>query len=216
MLLLAGLLPKDTFNRRLMMVFLVLWAVSCINVADPKYFAMQHVPTVLAVVSLTMAERKQLIDRLGFSLITGFLLLHLLGARYLYSDVPYDAWSQQIFGVSITDCFGFERNHYDRLVHFCFGLLFVYPLWQFFERQLSLRGRWSAVLAICVVMAVSAVYEIGEWVTALTFAPDWADAYNGQQGDAWDAQRDMSLAGVGAIVAASLFGVFKKPDARNH
>lgn len=214
--LLAGLLPKDSFNRHLMVALLVIWAVSCVNLDSAKYFAMQHVPTVLAVVSLTIAERKQLIDRLGFSLITGFLLLHLLGARYLYSYVPYDAWSQQIFGVRITDYFGFERNHYDRLVHFCFGVLFVYPLWHFFERQLSLRGWWSAVLAICVVMAASAVYEIGEWVTALTFAPDWADAYNGQQGDAWDAQRDMALAGVGAIVAASLVGVFKKSVARIH
>ena len=67
-----------------------------------------------------MAERKHVVDRLGFTFIVLFLALHLLGARYLYSFVPYDEWTQKLFGVSITEQFGFQRNHYDRLVHVCF------------------------------------------------------------------------------------------------
>jgi putative membrane protein len=204
----TDLLPRDTLNRHVMVAFLALWALSCFSLPYPKYFAMQHVPTVLAVVALTIVDKKQLIDRTGFSLVILFLLLHLLGARYLYSYVPYDAWSQRLVGVRITDYFGFERNHYDRLVHFCFGLFMIYPLGRFFEWPVGLQGRWPATLAVGMVMAASAVYEIGEWATAMTFAPHWADAYNGQQGDVWDAQRDMALAGSGAVVAAGLFSVF--------
>jgi putative membrane protein len=171
---------------------------------------MQHVPTVFALIALVIIEKKQPLDRLSYSLVIAFLLLHVLGARYLYSYVPYDDWSQMLFGVRISDRFGFERNHYDRLVHFCFGLLFVYPLWRFFEVALGLRGVWPSVLAFCVILAASALYEIAEWATAMSFAPDWAEAYNGQQGDVWDAQRDMALATLGAGCGIAVVGLFKR------
>ena len=209
----ARILPVDAWNRYLLAGFLVAWAVSCIRVPYPQYFVMQHVPTVFAVVALTAAERKQCLDRLGFALIIAFLLLHLLGARYLYSYVPYDDWSQRLLGFRITDHFGFERNHYDRFVHFCFGLLIIYPLARFFECHLGARGWWPVALAITTILAASAVYEIGEWLTAMTFAPDWADAYNGQQGDPWDSQRDMACAGLGALIAAAV--VYCRPRSKS-
>jgi putative membrane protein len=201
------LLPLDPVNRPLMAAFYALWAASCIRLPHPEYFAMQHVPTIFAVVALTVLERRQLVDRLGFALIIAFLLLHLVGARYLYSFVPYDDWTQAIFGFRLTDRFGFERNHYDRFVHFMFGLLFVYPLVSFFQRPLRLDGWWPAVMAVTAIIAAGAVYEIAEWLTALTFAPDWAEAYNGQQGDPWDAQRDMALNTVGAVIAAAFLAL---------
>ena len=209
------MLPIDPFNRTVLAIFFVLWAVSCVKLPYPEFFAMQHVPTIVGVVGLILAERKQWMDRLGFSLVVAFLILHLIGARYLYSNVPYDDWSQLVFGVRINDVMGFERNHYDRLVHFCFGLLFVYPLRQFFQKELKLTGWWAGVLSICVVLAASAVYEIAEWATAMTFAPDWAEAYNGQQGDVWDPQRDMALAAIGSIVAAGFLGLRRRQSALN-
>jgi putative membrane protein len=207
MSLLAEILPEDRWNRSLMAAFLVLWAVSCIRLPHPEYFVIQHVPTVLATAALIMVERKQAVDRLGFTFIVLFLTLHLLGGRYLYSFVPYDDWSQKILGVSITELFGFQRNHYDRLVHVCFGLLFAYPLAWFFHKRLGLAGWWPMILAVCVILAAGAVYEIAEWLAAMTFAPDWAEAYNGQQGDIWDAQRDMACAAVGAFIAAGWIGL---------
>ena len=96
------------------------------------------------------------------------------------------------------------RNHYDRLVHFCFGLLFVYPIAHYFRLRLRISGRWSAILAVTAIIAASALYEIAEWLTAMICAPDWADAYNGQQGDPWDAQRDMAIATVGALISFAI------------
>jgi putative membrane protein len=207
-----NLLPEDSLNRRIMAVFLFVWVATCWNVPYPKeFFAMQHVPTVVAVAALILAERKLRISHLSFALIIAFLLLHLIGARYLYSNVPYDDWSQAILGFRIGERMGFERNHYDRLAHFSFGLLFTYPLWNLFTRYARLRGWWPGVLAICVVLAASAVYEIGEWATAMAFAPDWAEAYNGQQGDPWDAQNDMAFAAVGSILAVGFVGLVCRP-----
>ena len=150
---LVGMLPEDRWNRSLIAAFLVLWAVSCIRIPYPDYFVMQHVPTVLAAITLVVADRKHVVDRLGFTFIVLFLTLHLLGARYLYSFVPYDEWTQKLFGVSITEQFGFQRNHYDRIVHVCFGLLFVYPAAWFFQQRLRLAGWWPEILAVCMILA---------------------------------------------------------------
>jgi putative membrane protein len=208
------LLPKDPWNRAVTIVFLVLWAVSCINLPYPEYFVMQHVPTALGIVGLIAIERQLSTDRLSYSLVIAFLLLHLVGARYLYSNVPYDDWSQTLFGFRVGDRFGFERNHYDRLVHLCFGLLFAYPLWQLFAQQSRMTGWWPGVMAVCVVLAASGAYEIAEWATAMTFAADAAEAYNGQQGDVWDPQRDMALATIGSIAAAVLIGSRRRVSPR--
>ncbi len=210
MSLLQSVSPRDSFNRGLLATFLVVWAVSCIDLPYPRYFAMQHVPTVFAVAALVAVERRVGISRLSFALIIAFLLLHVVGARYLYSYVPFDDWSQRLLGVGITERFGFERNHYDRLVHFAFGLLFVLPLWEFCENRLRLRRLWSAAGAICIVLAASAVYEIAEWAVAMIFAPDWAEAYNGQQGDVWYAQRDMTLAWAGSILGVTFVSEFRR------
>lgn len=199
-------LPQDRLNRVLFVSFLTLWAISSICVPYPEYFWMQHVPTILAVVALVVVEPQ--LDRLAFSLIIAFLLLHLVGARYLYSYVPYDDWCYQWLGVRITASFEFRRNHFDRLVHFCFGLLFVYPMMHLFVRHLQIRRWWAAAMAVGAILAASAIYEIAEWLVAITFASDWADAYNGQQGDPWDAQWDMALAGLGAIITAGLLCIW--------
>jgi putative membrane protein len=196
--------PATAWNRRALALFLVLWAVSCIRVPYPKYFWLQHVPTVAVVLALAAADRRWPISRLSYTLILAFMTLHLLGARYLYSYVPYDVWSERFGGFRITDRCGFTRNHYDRFVHFCFGLLLVVPAWQFARRVMGLSAAGSVAAAISLILSTSALYEIFEWLVAVVMAPDWADSFNGQQGDPWDAQWDMALAMVGSIVGLAL------------
>ncbi len=198
------LLPVDAWNRRILAAFRLLWAVSCIRVPYPQYFWLQHVPTVVGIAALLLVDRRLHIGRLSYTLILAFLALHLLGARYLYSNVPYDYWSERLLGFSITDRFGFTRNHYDRLVHFCFGLLLVIPACRFSRRVIQLNAFWSVLFAIGAILSAGALYEILEWLAAVVMAPDWAESYNGQQGDVWDAQRDMALAACGALVGLAL------------
>jgi putative membrane protein len=204
---LRQLLPEDPWNRVVSAWFIVLWAVSCIRVPYPKYFWLQHVPTVAIVIVLTAAQNRLKISRLSYTLILAFMLLHVLGARYLYSYVPYDDWSERLVGYRITDRFGFTRNHYDRLVHLLFGILLVIPVWRFARRFVGTTAGWSAAFAMSAIMAASATYEVFEWLVAVMMAPDWAESYNGQQGDMWDAQRDMALAAVGAVGGLSIIAM---------
>ncbi len=206
---LRNLLPSDHWNRSVLAAFLALWAISCIRVPYPEFIALQHVPTVLAVVGLVVADGRLQIGRVSFTLVILFLLLHMLGARYIYSYVPYDDWSQRLLGFRLNERFGLVRNHYDRLVHFCFGLLLVWPAWCLFEKYARLSMLTSAVMAFMCILALGAVYEIMEWALAMTLAPDWAEAYNGQQGDIWDAQWDMALAALGALVGITLTAMIR-------
>jgi putative membrane protein len=209
------LFPDDRWNRTILAAFLMLWAISCIRVPYPEFIVLQHVPTVLAVVGLVVADRRLQIGRVSFTLVVLFLLLHVLGARYIYSYVPYDDWSQRLLGFRLNERFGLVRNHYDRLVHFCFGLLLVWPAWRLFERYARLSALTSAVMGLTCILAMSAVYEIIEWALAMALAPDWAEAYNGQQGDIWDAQWDMALAALGGLVGITLAIVIRAIRPRN-
>lgn len=125
------------------------------------------------------------------------MTLHVLGARYLYSYVPYDDWSYWLWGKTVSGYFGFTRNHYDRLVHFAYGLLLVYPASEVLSRHCHVSLRVGGWLAVQFILATSALYEIGEWALAISVAPDWAEHYNGQQGDRWDAQKDAGRGGRG-------------------
>lgn len=194
-------LPDERFHRVSLLLFVAFFVVSCIDPPYVDFLLMQHVPTVAAFVVLILLTARFPLSRFSFTLIILFLMLHTLGARYLYSYTPYDDWSQRLLGFSITERFQFERNHYDRLVHFTYGLLLTIPLQEFEAKHLKISRRLAAVFAIECIVATSAIYEIIEWLVAVILAPDWAEAFNGQQGDVFDGQKDMTLATVGAFIA---------------
>ncbi|MBC8874908.1 MAG: DUF2238 domain-containing protein [Planctomycetes bacterium] len=205
-----NVLPNDRYQQVLFMVFLVFFAGSCVAPPYLEFLLMQHVPTVLAAFLLGYLSSRFAISRLSFSSIIVFLGLHTLGARYLYSYVPYDVWSEQLLGVNITELFGFQRNHYDRLVHFSYGLLLAVPIQEFERRHLGLSLALSSVLAVECIIATSATYEVIEWLVAVVFTPTWADQFLGQQGDIFDAQKDMALATAGAILSIGVLAAARR------
>ncbi len=189
-----NILPKDRFQRIFFLLFLVVFTASCINPPYLQFLLMQHAPTLPAAFALAYLSNRFHISRLSFFSIILFLCLHNLGARYLYSYVPYDAWSESLLGVNISEYFGFQRNHYDRLVHFAYGFLLAVPIQEFECRYFRLSKTLSSVLAVECVLATSAGYELIEWLVAVVFTPEWADQFLGMQGDIFDAQKDMALA----------------------
>ena len=116
--------------------------------------------------------------------------------------MPYDEWAQTLTGRTISGAFGLARNGYDRLVHMAFGLLWVLPFAEAMRRHAGMKRRASLWTAFLFVGAVSAMYEIFEWLLTIVLAPELANDYNGQQGDVWDSQKDMATAIVGAGIAA--------------
>lgn len=198
------------FQLATLALLAALLLLSLVRAPYPNETYLQHIPTVLALIAWPLLARRFPLTNPTFLCIAGFLLLHIFAARYIYSFVPYDEWSQRLLGFSITERFGFRRNHFDRLVHFSFGLLLVRPIWEICVRYLGIPRRVAYYTAFEFVLAFSMVYELIEWGLSLVLAGADADAYNGQQGDIWDAQKDMVFAMVGGLVALGILFVTRR------
>lgn len=165
---------------------------------------LENVLSVVAVLVLWSTSKSFPLSRLSYTLIFLFLALHEVGSHYTYAEVPYDQWWQAAFGYSLNEALGFERNHFDRLVHFLYGLLLAYPVREMFIRVADLKGFWSYFLPLDLTMSTSMLYELVEWVVAEAFGGELGMAYLGTQGDVWDAHKDMALASGGALLAMGL------------
>jgi len=169
----------------------------------PEIAWLHHVPTFLLLAAAPPLLRRWPMSDGAVIAIALFFALHTLGGRWTYSNLPYDEWSKALTGTSLGELFGWRRNHYDRLVHFAFGLLGYGAVREVALRHLGQGRRLATATAFGFVVAVGALYEIFEWLLTFTVAPEVAEDYNGQQGDMWDAQKDMALALAGALVAAT-------------
>ena len=170
----------------------------------PKYrqdWLLENVLVFLAVPALVLAWRNLRFSNAAYACLFAFFVLHEVGAHYTYSEVPYDAWSEALTGHSVSAAFGFERNHYDRLVHFLYGVLLMPATVELFRAKAPPRGVWVVLMPVFFIMSHSVVYEMVEWLAAEAFGGDLGQAYLGTQGDAWDAQKDMALATAGALLA---------------
>ncbi|WP_404370016.1 DUF2238 domain-containing protein [Sphingomonas sp. MMS24-J45] len=172
----------------------------------PEIAPLQHIPTVALLFASPWLLRRWPLSNGAVASLVVFFLLHTLAGRYTYSNVPYDAWGRALTGVSIDAAMGATRNGFDRLVHFCFGLLWVGPVAEIVRRYGSAGRRTGLWFGFLFVGCVSALYEVFEWLLTMLLAPGMADAYNGQQGDVWDAQKDMVIAMLGAFLS-SIWGL---------
>ena len=94
-----------------------------------------------------------------------------------------------------------SKTHYDRLVHFAHGLLLLQPMCELVKRWMPISGVRAIVVAGAFLAVLSTVYELIEWLIAVVMDPEAAERYNGQQGDLFDAQKDMALALLGTWLA---------------
>ncbi len=203
--------PAGTAGRRLVHVaalaYLCLWVWAAVAPADRPTWLLENALVAVFILALWLGRRQFRFSNPSLLLIIVFLSLHTIGSHYTYSAVPYDAWWQTITGHSLNGVFGWERNHYDRLVHFSYGLLLAYPIREFFLRIVEVRGFWAYFLPLDVTLSTSALYELIEWMAATVFAGDTGMNYLGAQGDIWDAHKDMSLAALGALIAILITAV---------
>jgi putative membrane protein len=195
-------------NRRYTVVLAcvlgALWLWLAFDPVDRQTWMLENALFVVFVVVLGCSYRRFTLSRLSYTLVFVFLLLHSVGAHFTYSMVPYDNWAKWLTGQSLSELTGWERNHYDRLVHFCFGALLGYPAREVFVRIAGARGFWGYFLPLMLMMSFSVLYELIEWAAALVFGGDLGMHYLGTQGDVWDGHRDMALASLGALVAMAV------------
>jgi putative membrane protein len=140
----------------------------------------------------------------AYMLLLVFTVIHEIGAHYTYSLVPYDSWIAKLTGASLAEQFGLARNHYDRMIHFAYGLLVLLPAAELLDRVAPPKGVWRLLLPLLFILSHSALYELIEVAAAAVFGGDLGIAYLGTQGDEWDSQKDMLCAAAGALLAMSV------------
>ncbi len=180
------------YKISLLIIFVVAWIWAAINPLYPHDWLLENYLVFGFVPFLLVLGRYFRLSNISYTLITLFMVLHVIGSHYTYSSVP--------FGFTLQDWFGSDRNMYDRLVHFSFGLLLVYPMREVFIRISRVKGFWSYYFPLDLVGASSALYEIIEWAAARSVDPAVGLAFLGSQGDIWDAQKDMALAMLGGLI----------------
>jgi len=188
----------------LIVLLLAAVPISFFGAPYPQELVLQHTATLFGLACLTAAVVFANATTLSFACVSIFIGLHIVGARWIYSFVPYDEVANYLTGTTVSELFGWQRNHYDRLVHFASGLLGVPPASELLQKYGGMRPLGAAWMGIACIMTIGALYEIFEWQLAVRLAPQQAEAYNGQQGDIWDPQKDMASAWLGAMVSAVL------------
>jgi putative membrane protein len=204
---LAGVNPVSVrLHRSLLAAYLILWAVLAVAPLDRRDWLLENILAVLLLGLLVGTYRRFQFSDLSYVLIASFMALHAVGAHYTYEHVPAGDWMKQALDL--------QRNHFDRLAHFAFGLLLTYPIRELFVRLIRLTGWWSYYVPLTTTVAMSGLFEILEAWVAQIVSPELGALYLGTQGDIWDAQQDMTGALMGAALCMTFTAVARRATSR--
>ena len=185
---------KDNrFLQLLVAWMLLVWVLSAIKPFSRPEWVIENFLVVGYAMVLTLTYRQFKFTNLAYGLFGVFWTLHLIGAHYTYAETPVGFWMQDLLGGT--------RNNYDRLVHFSYGLLCAYAMWDILIRSARVRLSWSYFLAVTAILAFSSFYELLEAIVAGVLTPELGRMWIGAQGDVWDAHKDTLLAFLGSIIA---------------
>jgi putative membrane protein len=194
-------IPHRKYLVILSLIFAVWWLFLAIAPWHRDVWLTENMLVVPAMAFLVGFHRKLLFSRVSYTLIFTFMCLHQVGAHYSYAEVPYDMWFKNLTSETFNNFIGWQRNNFDRVVHFAYGLLLAYPVREIFLRVADVRGFWGYFLPLDLTMSTSMLFELLEWLVAELFGGGLGQAYLGTQGDVWDAHSDMALASMGALIA---------------
>ena len=195
---LAGLTEfwRNRTLRGLTLAYGLVWLVAALKPLNRQDWLLENLLVFLVVPVLVVLYRHRLLSNNSYALLFVFMSMHAVGAHFTYTEMP--------LGNFLRDHLHWSRNHYDRLVHFAFGLLVAYPIRETLVGLGFRRSFLSCIVAIHVVMAWSGFYEVVEGLVAHLVSPELEAAFNGIQGDIWDSQKDMSLAMTGALCSMAV------------
>lgn len=198
--------PKPFAQNRLLqvlsVVFLIYWVSTLVGTTNLSNWFMENALVIIFLGILAFTYKKFQFSDTSYIFICIYLLLHIYGAKYTYAENPFGYW--------LKDYFNFNRNHYDRIVHFSFGFMVAYPMRDFFYNKMEFPNWVCWILPIEITLSFSCLYELIEWAVADVFFPEQGIAYLGCQGDIWDAQKDMFMAFCGALIITLIVYFVKK------
>jgi putative membrane protein len=194
--------PADRYPAALLAAFAAIWLALAISPWYRQDWLLENAIVFAGVPALVWGYRRLRFSNFAYTCLFVFLVLHEVGAHFTYSEVPWREWLQSLGGPALGG-----RNHYDRFVHFSYGLLVLPASWELMQARMSPRGLWRWLMPVFFVMSHSVIYETIEWGAAVIFGGDLGAAYLGTQGDEWDAQKDMALATAGAMLGTALMAL---------
>lgn len=170
---------------------------SGIDPHDRATWLMEVLPVLIILPFLWMSYRSYPLTTLLYCCIFVHALILMLGGAYTYARVP--------LGFELQEWFNLQRNPYDKIGHLAQGFVPALAAREFLIRGGYVVGRKMLVfIVICIVLAISASYELIEWAAALAMGQG-ADEFLGTQGDVWDTQSDMFCALIGSMAALLCF-----------
>ncbi|MBQ5429346.1 MAG: DUF2238 domain-containing protein [Neisseriaceae bacterium] len=187
----------------IILVLLILW--SGLNPADRAVWYAEITPIFIIFGALLLIYPKFKFSNTAYIMMSFWLILHTIGAKYTFAAVPFD-FANQI----LTPIFGEERNHFDRLAHFSIGF-YAYPMTEWLLRKNKCTTGCALFFGLFFMMSIAAGYEIVEWLYAVIEGGNAGIEFLGSQGDIWDAQKDMLCDTCGAIFALTIYA-FVRPD----
>ena len=181
-------------------IYLIVLALSAINPYGYDIWFIEIIPIVIIFLALVFSYNSFKFSNTSYTFMIILLILHTIGAHYTFANVPFSF---------ITELFGFERNHFDRMAHFSVGF-YAYPMAEFLLRKQLATYKTAFFFALFFIMSVAGAYEIIEWWFAVVEGGNVGIEFLGSQGDIWDAQKDMLADTLGAIFALTIFHFINK------
>jgi putative membrane protein len=185
---------QNHFLQVLVASYAIFWMALAFHPVDRADWFLENLLVFATLGVFGFSYRRFQLSNISYGLLALFLALHAIGAHYTYAAVPLGFW--------VRDWLHLGRNHFDRAIHFGFGLLLLYPMRELFLRRITARAHWALWLSVICLVAMSSFFEIVEAVIAQLVHPELGAAYLGTQGDIWDAQKDMAAALIGTVIAA--------------
>jgi putative membrane protein len=189
--------PSSRYPLVLLAAFAVVWVALGIAPRYRQDWLLENVLVLIAVPLLAVCHARLRFSDSAYTCLFAFLLLHEIGAHFTYSEVPLPVW---LTGTG-PDGVAASRNHFDRIVHFLYGVLITPMAVELLDARAPQRGTWRWLLPWLFVVSHATLFEIVEAAAAGVFGGDLGEAYLGTQGDVWDSQKDSALAAVGAFLA---------------
>jgi putative membrane protein len=191
--------PAWRYPLCLLAAYLAIWLALAIDPVFRKDWLLENIIVFFAVPLFVLTARRLRFSDFAYTCLFAFFVLHAIGAHYTYSLVPYSDWWQALGGGAAEG-----RNHYDRFVHFIYGLLVTPAAVEVFAHYGRYSRPWAFLMPWMFMAGHSVIYELIEFAAAIAFGGDLGQAYLGTQGDVWDSQKDMALALAGTTVTLVL------------
>ncbi|MBU8919314.1 DUF2238 domain-containing protein [Neobacillus sp. 114] len=183
-----------TIHVLLLLVVIAVLIWSLIKPASFMSWTLEATPAIIILIIALLTYKKFRLTTLSYVIIAIMAILVFVGGHYTFSKVPLFNW--------IKDNFDFKRNHYDRFGHFLKGMSGIVIRELLLRKTPLKKGKWLFWIVTSISLAISAMYEIIEWISFLILkGGKTAKNFLGNQGDIWDAQWDMVLTLVGTIIS---------------